>query len=712
MAGVLMNLIHPWYLLGAAAVALPVIIHWLTRPRPTRLPLSTIRFVMDAVRQRRARYRLRDLLILLLRTAAILLLALAFARPLIGAKPVAASDSAGSIGRVVILDQSQSMAAVWHGAAAFERARPVAARYLSDTASASADLILAAARPHAVVDRLTSNFDALRQELSSPQPLPERMDIIAAINSAAELLSSGPANQRRELVIISDFQRSSWSNADFSALPADTHIQVESVAPPAGASHSNLAVLRITPRGRVRQNRPLQLDIEIGNYTDAPSDVHVQLSLGQATTSLHGLCSAMATTILSTTIEPAEAGWQAGQARIVDAADALAADDARPFVLNVKRTATYALITRDPSAPSPTSSHFLERALIPAPSTDPNAASERVRRIDPSSVDAESLSDADLIVLDHPGKLPQPAIGFLSALLRRGRPLLYVAAESVDATNLKLLADAAGSDLKMPVVFEPAPVGAAASRHDLFLADVRKQELPFNTFGESLPAAIGPLRFGGGLASRPVPGGLTEDILATYSDRSACLITASCGAGTLAVLNADLNESNIVGSPVFVPLLEELVNRLLTRPPGEEAVSSGEPLAIYLPADAGAPGGLTFVTLQGAPMDPNTMGTLAEDGNQVLWRWSSVGPPGVYGVQRDKRTILAAASAIPASESDLTTMDMDVLKGRLAGGRDIAVSTVGSSGDAERRDVIWAWLLVACAGCILAELLALRLFRT
>ena len=36
-----MNFINPWALaIGAAAVALPVVIHLLTRPRPIRLPLS------------------------------------------------------------------------------------------------------------------------------------------------------------------------------------------------------------------------------------------------------------------------------------------------------------------------------------------------------------------------------------------------------------------------------------------------------------------------------------------------------------------------------------------------------------------------------------------------------------------------------------------------------------------------------------------------
>src|SRR5437762_2978910 len=107
-----MSFLHPWAIAaGIAAVALPFIIHWLTRPRPMRLPLSTVRFVMAAVQQRRARYRLRDFLVLLLRAAAILLIAWTFARPLTGAKRLVEPGDAGNSVRIVLLDQSQSMAA-------------------------------------------------------------------------------------------------------------------------------------------------------------------------------------------------------------------------------------------------------------------------------------------------------------------------------------------------------------------------------------------------------------------------------------------------------------------------------------------------------------------------------------------------------------------------------------------------------------------------
>src|SRR5947199_7101843 len=111
----MMTFIHPWAVAaGAAALAAPIAIHLLTRPRPVRLPLSTLRFVREAVQQKRARHRLRDWIILALRTAAVVLIALAFARPLGGSKVIAADSDRSKLIRIVILDQSLSMSANVH----------------------------------------------------------------------------------------------------------------------------------------------------------------------------------------------------------------------------------------------------------------------------------------------------------------------------------------------------------------------------------------------------------------------------------------------------------------------------------------------------------------------------------------------------------------------------------------------------------------------
>ena len=80
------------------------------------------------------------------------------------------------------------------------------------------------------------------------------------------------------------------------------------------------------------------------------------------------------------------------------------------------------------------------------------SASAEVRRIETSVVDADSLSSADVILIDHPGRIPPESINLLAVLMRRGRPVVYVAAELIDATNLHRLAEAVGSAHHDPVV--------------------------------------------------------------------------------------------------------------------------------------------------------------------------------------------------------------------------------------------------------------------
>ncbi|HSU67405.1 MAG TPA: BatA and WFA domain-containing protein, partial [Tepidisphaeraceae bacterium] len=547
-----MNLLHPWYLAGLAAIGLPVAVHFLTRPRPRVLPLSTVRFVREAVQQRRARHRLRDWIVLLLRGLAVALLALAFARPLVGAKKVTADEGGNSV-RVVILDQSQSMAAVSNGIASFERARTAAASHLGYAPGLQANLILAAARPRGVFPSPSTNFGAMRDALASAQPRGESLNLKAAIDAAGEMLAKTAPERRRELIVVSDFQRSNWATADFSPLPKDTVIRLESVAP--SQPPANLAILRAGAQGRVEQGRESKLEVEVGNYSPTPRQVQVELSVGGASYRLSGHCPPHATVVLSADAVLSTTGWQAGEARLVGAQDALAADDVRSFVVDVRPPLTYLLITRDPATPHVSASQFLERALVPF--KRPQGQGERVVRGDPDALDREAVAGADVIVLDHPGRLSSESMKLLASVVRRGRALLYVTAEPTDASNLSLLADAAGSDLKMPVRFVPPAQGAP--RDGLFIASTRANQSVFGIFGENLGAAISPLRFGGGLDSQKLDTGLSDDVLATYSDRTACLILTACGAGRIAVLNADLGQSNLAVSPVFVPLLGEVV---------------------------------------------------------------------------------------------------------------------------------------------------------
>ena len=314
--------LHPWAIaIGVLAAGLPVAVHFLTRPRPVKRPLSTLRFVQEALHQLQTRHRLRDAIVLALRTLAVLLVGFVVARPFFGQSSVNAVDDAASVVRVVVLDVSQSMAAASHGIQAFERARPLAARQLEFRDGLRADLILAGARATSVFTRASTNFSVLRDELSRARPTPERLSVPQALNLASEILArEGEARDvRREVVIISDFQRSNWASADFSVLPVGTRIELESIAAP--QTPPNLSILSVLAQGRAEAGRDVRLEVEVGNFSETPQTIKTEVLLGKTTIQLSGLCGPFSKTVLTGDVLLRETGWQTGRARLIGVDD-------------------------------------------------------------------------------------------------------------------------------------------------------------------------------------------------------------------------------------------------------------------------------------------------------------------------------------------------------------------------------------------------------
>ncbi len=89
-----MSFLFPLFLIGALAAVLPVILHFTLRGRAPRLPFSSVRFLERAFVHRDRRRRLREWILLALRVTAIILLALAFARPFLDASDGTAEEAA------------------------------------------------------------------------------------------------------------------------------------------------------------------------------------------------------------------------------------------------------------------------------------------------------------------------------------------------------------------------------------------------------------------------------------------------------------------------------------------------------------------------------------------------------------------------------------------------------------------------------------------
>ena len=99
-----MSFLTPAFLFGALAAAVPIVLHFLRRERLPRVPFSDLRLLRGARIDHNRRQRLRELLLLALRVAALLLLALAFARPF-----VADRAASGEPATVVLVDTSFSV---------------------------------------------------------------------------------------------------------------------------------------------------------------------------------------------------------------------------------------------------------------------------------------------------------------------------------------------------------------------------------------------------------------------------------------------------------------------------------------------------------------------------------------------------------------------------------------------------------------------------
>src|SRR5439155_4782333 len=127
---------NPWMLAALATVGLPIIIHYLTRARPRRIIFPPFKFLLEACAGQQAVHRLRTILLLTLRTLAVLALVLLFARPFL--KPSGPANAADVNKRVVlIIDASLSMRAVPEGVSLFSRAQAEAADVLRALESGS-----------------------------------------------------------------------------------------------------------------------------------------------------------------------------------------------------------------------------------------------------------------------------------------------------------------------------------------------------------------------------------------------------------------------------------------------------------------------------------------------------------------------------------------------------------------------------------------------
>jgi hypothetical protein len=538
-------------MIGAVAAAVPIVLHLLRREPEARVRFSAVRLLRHAPVEHTRRRHLNELLLLLLRVAALLLLALAFARPFFASG--AASPSATLT--VVALDTSLSMSAPGQFDEARERARAAIASAETDLVAlvTFADSAMVAARPSADRGLVLSALDTAAPGFGGTR-------YRGALNISADLFEG----RGGALVVVTDAQASGWKTGDEVRLPAGVAFEVADVGPPP----PNFAVVGARTAGdrliaAVRNAAGEARDARLRLTVDGRAAGEALVAVDAGQTAEAALPTVPGRDAIITVDDPTGANGDNAWHLVLDAAG-------RPAVLVVTTTGD---LDRD--------AFYLRRAI---------AASGRSG----AAYDVEGMATAKLSAADRPALDGYAAIVLLSTrgLESRGREAIagYVqgGGGALLAIGPQLDPEVASGIFAGTLSMAPPEAGAGAAARSLAPGDVRHPVIePF----AGRTAGLGLARFR--RTGRIDASGC--HVLARFSGGEAAIVDCVYGRGRLVAIASDLDNAwnDFPLHASFVPFVHEVVRYL-----GGTRPRRGEYLVGDVPA--GVPAAPGFASIPGA----------------------------------------------------------------------------------------------------------------
>lgn len=523
-----MQFLAPLFLAGLAAVAMPVWLHLVRQHRAPVVPFSAVNMVRAAPIEQRSMRRLRDLVLLALRAAAIALLAVAFARPY-----VAESASPAPV-TIVAVDVSASMSG-----GRFEDAR-AAATAAVDAAPADHRVGLAAF-DHAGRTVLLPQADrgAVRAAIDRLQPGFGATRYAAAISTAADAFGASSGR----IVVVTDRQRAGWAGEAIATVPPGVEVEWAPVEPP----QRNLGVTSLMARG----GRARAAVVNSGREPAAGRLVlTARASSGAAAVEL----SARDVTVGpgETQVIDFDAALPASgdiAASLTDAGG-VPADDARHLVLDAAPARRILIVTS--GLDEDREAYYARHALAAAPGSQRMeiriAGGTRLR-----DRFAEALRDVDVAIVLSTRGIERSGPAAIRAFRGAGGGVLLVAGPTAEPAVLAEMLDAG----------ETRAVPGTAGADALALSDARHPV--FASLGP-LAAALGSARITRAMFLEAPKLG----VLARYTSGGPALaerMRAGTEGRTL-ILTTDVSNAwnDLALHPAFVPLLHEMAAHVDSRP--------------------------------------------------------------------------------------------------------------------------------------------------
>lgn len=559
-----MTFLNALMLFGLVAVAVPIVIHLFHRQRVSAVDFSSVIFIRDHQQQRSRTLRLRELLLLLLRTFIVLLLVLAFARPVIAGLVGALLGSSVERRSVfaIVLDNSYSMSAGRYGDTPFNAARSEAGRIVDAMQQGDEGLIImTAAPPRAVPSVPTDRIEALAAHLAEAEVSQSSGDIDGAVRLARRKLS-GIVSADKSIYLLTDLQRNDWDNLAESESEAPSESRVPIYLYPFEAGRvENASVDEVSvSEGLLIRNQPERF---VATFTYRNSNATSANRTGQAgqtrrTREVRLVINGQNRDSRQVTAETGAAG-SVQFSVVIDTPgrytgyveldeDDVAADNRRYFTLDVPGAFGVSAIGQSEST------YFIEQVLRPSGGL--------VTPVDVQTASADVLNsdlyETGVLIVDGGVELTPARLSSLERYVSSGGGVLVFLGEGLEP--------AAYGNSFFTAVFGCSVTGRRGtpggktsfhrmdqvdSEHPLFRFDGR--------YAESL--SIGDARF---YASFAVDAGVGARVIARFMDGTPAVLEGRSGSGRALLVASDLNTgwSDLALRSAFVPFMHRSVRYL------------------------------------------------------------------------------------------------------------------------------------------------------
>lgn len=662
-------------LLGLAGVTLPVVAHLLSRRKYDVVSWGAMQF-LDPSRKTRRKMKLEELLLLLIRITAICLIAIAASRPWINSGFLMGYSSAGSRDVVLVIDGSNSMGRSDGLVSLHQKAIQRAQEFLQtlqpgDTVA----LIDARDRPVRIIESPLQDLSAVSEELDGIPPPAGAADLRQACEEAVGILGRC-SNGSREIVVLTDRQRASWSVGDEAAWNRfDDVLNFPSVRPSLWVVDLSAGLAPIRQNisiGRLDVSRdlsvpgfPVSLQVPVRNAGEGTTDVPLQILLnGQRVANLDATVSvpAESETTFSRSIRFSMEGTNLITVKVDLPDDSVMADNESHAAVRVTTAIPVLLVESSSSLDRTKWNTFFAQLALTAPGNKaPWILTKTVRARD---LTPEHLRDVAAAVLPDVVELPEGMADALHGFVASGKGVFVTLGAKSSPESFRELYGRVFPRLKLkrvrradPDAVAPTTVApysleaawlnrfrerdgasfltAAFERWWLVEATSGLPEAAPEGREPDLPPADGQKGLADAAGANADPAGTAPITIAQLTSGDPLLLQMPYGRGSVLLMtsNIDAAWNGLPTRPDYVPFLHEALFQMASSRTRRN-VGFGEPLASILPKNEDPREGDGFRF--SGPFDFSTEAATADSDGEWLVRLPATRLPGNYELRADQ----------------------------------------------------------------------------